>query len=66
MMNIEFNKTVWDGKYDWKQKGEEWSQSWNNLEAQRFGSLYPWLHRYLPCKNLLEMVLYRPEHLYIL
>ena len=50
-----WNRAVWDGRYDWKDGGEEWSAAWGNSEAQWFGSLYPRLHRFLPTATILEI-----------
>jgi len=41
--------------YDWKARGEEWSESWGGSEAQWFGSLFPRLHRFLPANRILEI-----------
>jgi len=50
-----WNVSTWDGNYDWSQRGEEWSASWGNSEAQWFGSLYPRIHRFLPANRILEI-----------
>jgi len=55
MPNLEWNKSYWDGAYDWKGRGEEWSKTWGGSESQWFGSLYPRLHRFLPAQNILEI-----------
>jgi SAM-dependent methyltransferase len=55
MPDIGWNKTVWDGSYDWAAGGEEWSAAWGGSEAQWFGSLYPRLHRVLPAERVLEI-----------
>jgi SAM-dependent methyltransferase len=55
MADINWNKNVWDGKYDWVSQGEEWSNAWGGSVAQWFGSLYPRIHSYLDCSNILEI-----------
>jgi 2-polyprenyl-3-methyl-5-hydroxy-6-metoxy-1,4-benzoquinol methylase len=55
MPSQEWNVSTWDGQYDWNQRGEEWSASWGNSEAQWFGSIYPRIHRYLPAAKILEL-----------
>jgi len=55
MPDLNWNKKTWDGSYDWSKLGEEWSEAWGNSETQWFSSLYPRIHRFLPCDNILEI-----------
>lgn len=55
MPNLEWNKNLWNNNYNWELKGEEWSKAWGNSEAQWFSSLYPRIHRFLQCNNILEI-----------
>ena len=55
MPEIAWNKSHWDGEYQWNVGGEEWSAAWGGSEAQWFGSIYPRLHRLLPAKHVLEI-----------
>jgi SAM-dependent methyltransferase len=55
MPTLEWNKDKWDKEYNWDLRGEEWSQSWGNSEAQWFSSLYPRIHRFIACDNVLEI-----------
>jgi SAM-dependent methyltransferase len=55
MPELGWNRLTWDGAYDWRGGGEEWSEAWGNSEAQWFGSLYPRLHRLLPVRTALEI-----------
>ena len=55
MPNLEWNKNVWDKDYNWELKGEEWSHLWGNSEAQWFSSIYPRIHRFIACDNILEI-----------
>jgi hypothetical protein len=55
MPSVEWNKSVWNGRYDWKTGGEEWSETWGGSEAQWFGALYPRLHRLLPARSIVEI-----------
>jgi SAM-dependent methyltransferase len=50
-----WNRDFWNGGYDWKTGGEEWSETWGGSEAQWFGSLLPRLHRFLPAGRILEI-----------
>jgi SAM-dependent methyltransferase len=55
MPDVNWNRESWDGRFDWANRGEEWSVAWGGSEPQWFGSLYPRLHRALPAKNILEL-----------
>ncbi len=55
MPEIAWNQAHWNGGYDWKTAGEEWSETWGGSEAQWFGSLLPRLHRFLPAERILEI-----------
>lgn len=55
MPTLEWNKNLWDGAYDWGNKGEIWSKRWGGCEAQWFGTLYPRIHRFLPADHILEI-----------
>ena len=55
MPTVKWNKNVWNKKYNWELKGEEWSQCWGSSEAQWFSSLYPRIHRFIGCDNILEI-----------
>jgi len=55
MPNLDWNKTLWEGGYNWQDGGEEWSAPWGGSEAQWFGALYPRIHRLLPAGCILEI-----------
>jgi SAM-dependent methyltransferase len=55
MPTLDWNKSTWGKEYNWENKGEEWSKSWGNSEAQWFSSIYARIHRFLPCENILEI-----------
>ena len=55
MPDLDWNKSLWGGGYDWSASGEEWSGAWGGSEAQWFGTLYPRLHRLLPAGRILEI-----------
>lgn len=55
MPKIERNLEVWNSTYNWSEDGEEWSVSWGNSEAQWYGSIFPRIHRFLPCQTILEI-----------
>lgn len=55
MPSIDWNKSIWDGLYSWNSGGEEWSGTWGSSENQWFGSIFPRVHKFLPCNNILEI-----------
>lgn len=55
MPSIEWNKATWDGIYDWKDKGNEWSSPWGGSDAMFFATLMPRLASVLPATDLLEI-----------
>lgn len=55
MPDLEWNKSYWDGDYDWIGRGEEWSREWGSSEAQWFGAIYPRIHRHLPAARIVEI-----------
>lgn len=54
MPNIETNIEMWT-KYDWSQKGNEWSAYWGNEVAQWHGDIFQRIKNFLPAKNVLEI-----------
>ena len=55
MPDIEWNKATWDGAYDWKDHGNEWSTPWGGSEALFFATLMPRLAGVLPAEEVLEI-----------
>ena len=55
MPDIDWNKQTWDGRYDWKQRGEEWSESWGGSDMQWFGAILPRIHQFVPTDRILEL-----------
>jgi SAM-dependent methyltransferase len=55
MPDINWNRTMWDGNYEWTAGGDEWSVAWGGSEPQWFGCLHPRLHRLLPTDSILEL-----------
>jgi hypothetical protein len=55
MPDVNWNAAVWNGAYDWSNRGEEWSGPWGGSEAQWFGAIYPRIHRFLPAQSILEI-----------
>jgi hypothetical protein len=51
MPTLEWNKEAWDGGYDWLGlRGDNWSETWGDAEAQWYGSIYPRLHNFLSAR----------------
>ncbi len=55
MQDTDWNRQLWDGRYNWATQGEEWSAPWGGSEPQWFGAIYPRLHRVLPASSILEI-----------
>ena len=55
MPEIEWNKRIWDGEYNWEQAGDNWSSAWGSVDAQWYWSLLPRISRYLPAGTVLEI-----------
>ena len=54
MGTIEENRAHWSA-YDWKERGEEWSETWGGSSGQWWGSLWPRLRAFLPCGTVAEI-----------
>jgi 2-polyprenyl-3-methyl-5-hydroxy-6-metoxy-1,4-benzoquinol methylase len=54
-MEIGENLRAWDKGHDWSRQGDEWSDSWGGPENQWYWSLYPRIHKYIPCDTILEI-----------
>ena len=54
-MNIDKNRDYWGNEYEWKNQGEEWSESWGCSKSQWFSSILPRIQKYLPCNTILEI-----------
>jgi SAM-dependent methyltransferase len=55
MPELEWNKSTWDGSYDWKKAGEEWSEAWGGSDMQWFGAILPRIHHFVPARRILEL-----------
>ena len=55
MATVDDNRKLWDGQYDWRDRGDEWSGIWGSAEAQWNFSLLPRLHRLVPASTILEI-----------
>jgi len=55
MATIEENKKVWDGRYDWKEGGDEWSVAWGGPSMQWYGSVLPRIRAHVPARRILEI-----------
>jgi SAM-dependent methyltransferase len=55
MPDVSWNKSTWDGSYDWSRAGDEWSGPWGNSESMWFASLMPRVGFLFPCASVLEI-----------
>ncbi|MBP7828536.1 MAG: class I SAM-dependent methyltransferase [Kiritimatiellae bacterium] len=54
-MKVDENKRAWDGKYHWKDGGEEWSAPWGGVSMQWFGAILPRIRAHVPAPCILEI-----------
>ena len=54
-MEIQDNKSLWDGEYHWNDRGDEWSRAWGGPAMQWYGVLLPRIYRFFPAKRVLEL-----------
>lgn len=54
MPTLKENQDFW-ARYDWPERGDEWSVVWGGAENQWWGTLYPRLRHLLPAGRLLEI-----------
>src|SRR5438874_933751 len=55
MATIASNKAYWDGKYEWRDGGDEWSRPWGGVRLQWYGTLLPRIHSFVPTGTILEI-----------
>ena len=55
MPTLEWNKSEWDGLYNWDERGEEWSAVYGGSESQWYTCLFPRVARFLPADKILEI-----------
>jgi 2-polyprenyl-3-methyl-5-hydroxy-6-metoxy-1,4-benzoquinol methylase len=49
------NSRRWDGTYNWRNRGDEWSQAWGGAEMQWHASILPRIHAFVPTGTILEI-----------
>ncbi|MBI4405645.1 MAG: class I SAM-dependent methyltransferase [Deltaproteobacteria bacterium] len=55
MPTLQENKTIFDGKYNWNNGGEEWSAGWGDSSFQWYGTILPRIHPHVPADRILEI-----------
>jgi SAM-dependent methyltransferase len=55
MPDLEWNKSTWDGRYNWSGRGDEWSAPWGTSEAMFFASIMPRIAFAFPAATILEI-----------
>ena len=55
MPTVDFNKQLWDGKYNWSAQGDDWSRAWGTPSMQWHGSLLPRISKFVPAGTILEI-----------
>jgi ubiquinone/menaquinone biosynthesis C-methylase UbiE len=46
---------MWDGDYQWTNRGDEWSVAWGRPSMQWYGTILPRIHRFIPTDTVLEI-----------
>lgn len=55
MPSIEDNIQCWGKKYDWKDRGDEWSGAWGGTEYLWYGTIFPRILSFIPANTILEI-----------
>jgi SAM-dependent methyltransferase len=55
MANVEKNLKNWSSKWDWSQRGDEWSWWWGDTPSLWTAVLLPRIHAYVPAGTILEI-----------
>ena len=55
MPTIEENKRMYDGKYNWPNRGDEWSAPWGGPSMQWYGTILPRIKSHVPTNRILEI-----------
>jgi SAM-dependent methyltransferase len=55
MAEVEEHSAVWDGDWDWGERGDEWSRWWGGTPALWHGALLPRIHAFVPAPTILEI-----------
>jgi SAM-dependent methyltransferase len=55
MPDLAWNKSTWDGAYDWRGRGHEWSGPWDGSAGMFFATLMPRIGAVLPAESVLEL-----------
>jgi ubiquinone/menaquinone biosynthesis C-methylase UbiE len=52
---IEANRREWDGRYNWLNRGDEWSAGWGGPFMQWYGTIFPRIKAHVPTNSILEI-----------
>lgn len=55
MAKVSEHVSVWDGDWDWAERGDEWSAWWGGTDALWHGALLPRIHSFVPTATVLEI-----------
>lgn len=54
-MDVKANMEIWNEKYNWSRKGEEWSEAWGGSDMEWYATLLPRIHSFVPTGTILEI-----------
>jgi SAM-dependent methyltransferase len=55
MPDLELNRMLWTGSFDWSEEGDDWSRWWGDTPAFWAGAIWPRIHAFLPADSILEI-----------
>ncbi|MDD1682676.1 MAG: class I SAM-dependent methyltransferase [Methanoregula sp.] len=55
MPSLEENISVWGKTYDWKTRGDEWSEPWGGTDFLWHGTIFPRIFSCVPADTILEI-----------
>lgn len=55
MPSLEENINVWGKTYDWKNRGDEWSEPWGGTDFLWYGTIFPRIFSFVPADTILEI-----------
>jgi hypothetical protein len=55
MPGVDVNRQMFGERYDWPERGGEWSAPWGGVATQCYASIVPRLHPFLPARRVLEI-----------
>lgn len=55
VLSVDFNYEQWQNRYNWEDRGDEWSVQWGGTDAEWSYGIFPRVAAFLPAASLLEI-----------